>query len=152
MVINEDKLVDDLAMSKVKKISDFEIAGQLETIFGSKSAAYVLLFVEAYGSGYASQIAKTFDMPLNGAQQQLRKFEADGIFASYTVGKTRIFEFNPRSATVRNLRTFLAEELKFLSSESCDLPKELFHQLFSQRQRPRRTDKPSDIVPERLRI
>lgn len=138
-------------MTRIDSISDYQIAGQLEVIFGSRSAAHVLLFIEAYGLGYASQISKTFGMPLNSVQQQLRKFETSGVLVSYTMGKTRVFEFNPRGATVRNLRKFLSEELRFLSSDACSLPKEIYHQLFSQRQRPRRNDKPLDVVPKRLR-
>lgn len=137
-------------MEKERSIGRYQIAGQLEVVFGSKAAAYVLLFVEAYGSGYASQIAETFDIPLNGAQQQLRKFEAEGILVSYAVGRTRVFEFNPRGTTVRNLRKFLAEELEFLESESSNLPAEVYRQLFSQRKRPRRSGKPLNPVPERL--
>jgi len=137
-------------MSEVITIDQYRVAGQLETILGSRTAAYVLLFIEAYGSGYASQVAKTFNMPLNGVQQQLRKFETDGVLISYTVGRTRVFEFNPRGNTIRNLRQFLAAELAFLASDSSDLPTEVYRQYFSQRKRPRRSGKPLGLAPERL--
>jgi len=139
-------------MSTSKNINNYRIAGKLESILGNRSAAYVLLFIEAYGSGYASQISKTFDIPLTSVQQQLRKLANSGVLVSYTVGKTRVFEFNPRGATVRNLRSFLSEELKFLSSDACSLPKEIYQQIFCQRRRPRRAGKSLDIVPERLRL
>ena len=36
----------------------------LETLFGGRAATRVLLFIENYSDGYASQIARTFDIPL----------------------------------------------------------------------------------------
>jgi len=107
---------------------------QLQILFGSKAAAYVLLFIEAYGSGHAARIASTFDTPLSGIQRQLLKFETNGILVSRLVGKTRVFEFNPRSPLARNLKQFLAIELD-------NLPRETYQQYFYQRQRPRRTGK-----------
>ncbi len=106
----------------------------IEAIFGNKTAAGVLLFLENYGSGYASQIARTYDVPVSVVQDQLRKLEFAGLLVSRTVGRTRLFEFNPRNPTVRRLRTFLAEELKAL-------PESLVKQYFRERQRPRRSGK-----------
>jgi predicted transcriptional regulator len=132
-------------------VDQFQIAGQLETILGSRAATYVLLFIESYGSGYGAEIASTFDIPINSVQQQLRKFEVSGVLISYVRGKTRIYEFNPRGTTVRNLRQFLAEELTFMRSEYSNIPPEIYQRLFLQRTRPRRSGKRQDTVPERLR-
>ena len=49
----------------------------LETLFAGKAAAKVLLFIENYGEGYASRIAKTFEMPVSEVQKQLTKFEVN---------------------------------------------------------------------------
>ena len=106
----------------------------LEAVFGNRTAAGVLLFVENYESGYASRIAQTYAMPVSVVQDQLRKLEAAGVLVSRTVGRTRVFEFNPRNPTARRLREFLAAELKAL-------PKGIQKEYFRQRQRPRRTGK-----------
>ena len=106
----------------------------LEAIFGSRSAAQTLLFLEAYGSGYASRIAKTFDVAVMAIQRQLRRLEAEGVLVSREVGKTRVFEFNMRNPTVRNLRDFLEAELALL-------PESETQRYFRQRQRPRRAGK-----------
>jgi DNA-binding transcriptional ArsR family regulator len=106
----------------------------LESIFGNRSAVQVLLFLEAYGSGYASCIADTFDVSVMAVQRQLRRLEANGVLISRTVGKTRVFEFNTRNPTVRELRKFLAAELELL-------PKADIQEYFRQRQRPRRSGK-----------
>jgi len=107
----------------------------LEAIVGNRTAANVLLFIENYESGYASRIAATYDIPVSVVQEQLQKLESAGVLVSRTVGRTRVFEFNPRDPTVRNLRRFLAEELKLI-------PESLVKQYFRDRQRPRRSGKP----------
>jgi predicted ArsR family transcriptional regulator len=106
----------------------------LEAIFGNRSAAQSLLFLEAYGSGHASRIAKTYEVPVMAIQRQLRRLEANGVLVSRNVGRTRLFEFNTRNPTVRNLREFLSAELELL-------PDEVQQTYYRQRQRPRRTGK-----------
>jgi sugar-specific transcriptional regulator TrmB len=107
-----------------------------DAIFGNQSAAQALLFIEAYGSGHASRMASTFDIPLTGIYRQLRRLEANGVLTSRTVGRTRLFEFNTRNPTVRRLRGFLASELQ-------GLPDDELKKYYRQRQRPRRTGKGS---------
>lgn len=106
----------------------------LEAIFGNRSAVQVLLFLEAYGSGYASRIATTYEVPVMAVQRQLRRLEVDGVLLSRMVGKTRVFEFNMRIPTVRKLRQFLSAELE-------QLPEADIKRYYRQRQRPRRTGK-----------
>ena len=106
----------------------------LEAVFGNRTAALVLLFIEAYGEGHGQRIANTYDLGLSMTQRQLKRLEGNGILVSRTVGKTRVFTFNERNPTVRNLRQFLAAELDLL-------PEDEVRRYFRQRQRPRRTGK-----------
>lgn len=106
----------------------------LEAIFGNRTAAWVLLFLQAYGEGHALRIAKTFDLGLNMTQRQLKRLEANGVLVSRVIGRTRLFTFNERNPTVRNLRQFLTVELDLLRDED-------LHRFFRQRQRPRRLGK-----------
>lgn len=106
----------------------------LEAVLGSRSAAQALLFIAAYGSGYAKRISDTFEVPVMGIQRQLRRLESEGVLVSRLVGRTRVFEFNTRNPTVRNLRLFLESELE-------QLPPEDQRRYFRQRQRPRRSGK-----------
>ena len=57
----------------------------LEAIFGNRTAANTLLFIENYGSGYARRIAGTYDTPVSVVQDQLRKLESAGVLISSTV-------------------------------------------------------------------
>ena len=106
----------------------------LAALFGSQTAARVLLFIQNYGEGYAGRIASTFDTPYTGVRRQLERMEAEGILVSREIGRTRVFTWNPRSPTVKNLREFLEAELAGLSEDT-------IRQYFRQRQRPRRTGK-----------
>lgn len=45
----------------------------LEAIFGNRTAAWVLLFLQCYGEGHAMRIAKTFGFGLNMTQRQLKR-------------------------------------------------------------------------------
>jgi hypothetical protein len=108
----------------------------LEAIFGNRSAAQVLLFLQAYGSGHALRIADTYSVSVSPIQRQLRRLERDGVLLSRMVGRTRLFEFNARNPTVRNLRDFLEAELDLI-------PEEEVKAYYRQRQRPRRSGKQS---------
>ena len=106
----------------------------LEAIFGNRTAAWVLLFLQCYGEGHALRIAKTFDFGLNMTQRQLKRLEEEGVLVSRLVGNIRLFSFNDRNPTVRNLKELLEAELKLL-------PNEQVQQYFRERQRPRQSGK-----------
>ena len=107
----------------------------LEAICGNRSAAQVLLYLEAYGTGYGKGIADTYEVAVSGIQRQLQRLEANGVLVSRMVGNSRLFEFEMRNPTVRALRELLRTELDAL-------PEPVTRRLFRQRQRPRRTAKP----------
>ena len=106
----------------------------LEAIFGNRTAAWVLLFLQCYGEGHALRIAKTFDFGLNMTQRQLKRLEEEGVLVSRLVGNIRLFSFNDRNPTVRNLKELLEAELKLL-------PNEQVQHYFRERQRPRQSGK-----------
>lgn len=107
----------------------------LTALFGNRTAACVLLFLQSYGEGHAMRIAATFGFGLNMTQRQLRRLEGEGVLLSRRVGNVRLFSFNQRNATVRNLQQLLEAELQLL-------PQEVQERFFRQRQRPRLSDKP----------
>ena len=113
----------------------------LEAIFGNRTVASVLLFLENYEAGHASRIAHAFGIPLYAVQKQLQKLEAAGVLVSRKVGRTRVFEFNSRNPVTERLRRFLAAELEAL-------PDEITGEIFRERQRPRRTGKPLERASE----
>lgn len=106
----------------------------LEAALGNRTAAWALLFLAAYGEGHANRIARTYGIAVSVVRDQLVRLEAQGALVSRTVGRSRVFQFNERNPTARNLRGFLRTELDLL-------PEADLRRYFRQRQRPRRTGK-----------
>jgi predicted ArsR family transcriptional regulator len=104
-------------------------------LFGNSTAEKVLLYLERYNEGYALAMAETFGLPVSQVQRQLLRLETTGILVSRTVGRTRIFLWNPRCYFLKELRTTLNRILEFL-------PRDVQQKYFLQRRRPRRTGKP----------
>lgn len=119
----------------------YRMTPALEAIFGNRTAASVLLFLENYNSGHASRISQTFGIPLYAVQKQLQKLEVAGVLTSRKVGRTRVFEVNSRNPMTERLRQFLAAELKAL-------PESVTAEYFRERQRPRRSGKPLERASE----
>ncbi len=107
----------------------------LEKLFGGKAAARLLLYLENYGEGYASQIARTYEMPVSEIQKQLAKFEEAGVIVARSVGTSRVYSWNDRDPGLAGLRLILRDTLDSGLSES------LKEKYFLQRQRPRRKGK-----------
>lgn len=86
------------------------------------------------GSSYPRQLARVLDVALNSVQGALRSLEADGLVTARAVGRTRVFELNPRF--------FAATELRTLLDKLASVDRSLQDAVAGVRQRPRRTSKP----------
>lgn len=118
----------------------------LETVFGNRTAAYVVAYIEQYGETYANQIARTFGMPASQVQKQLRRLEAGGLLVNKMQGRTRAYFWNPRAASVKWLRRVVGTEIAaFLESG------DPLGEAFLQRRRPRRDGKPLMRPPKETR-
>jgi DNA-binding MarR family transcriptional regulator len=107
----------------------------LEPLLGSAVREKVLLFIFARQKGYSREIARFFDTDPSQVQKQLDQLESGGVLVSQTVGRTRLYEFNPRYALRRELEALLAKALGFQ-------PESLRERLTMNRRRPRRRAKP----------
>lgn len=85
----------------------------LEPIVGSASSEKVLMFILARREGYAREIARFFSTDLDPIQKQLAKHETGGILMSRSVGRTRLFSFNPRYPMIDELRALLQKTLQY---------------------------------------
>lgn len=102
---------------------------------GSINKERALMFLVARGRGYAREIARFFDVPLDPIQKALDSLERSGVLVSRQVGKTLEYEFNPLYALRDELRALLEKALALY-------PEELKETLLGVRQRPRRKGKP----------
>jgi hypothetical protein len=107
----------------------------IEALLGSKSSEQALLFLTARETGYASEIAQFFSADLYAIQKQLTKLENSDVLVSRNVGRTRVFEFNPRYLFLNELKALLEKVLSYY-------PEDVRENLLMNRRRPRKKDKP----------
>ncbi len=107
----------------------------LEPILGSRSSEQVLVFLVAREKGYATEIARFYGVNLFAIQNRLERLENANVLVSRKVGRTRVYEFNPRYPFLRELRALLEKTLSYY-------PQELKERLWMNRRRPRKRDKP----------
>lgn len=108
----------------------------LEALLGNKTIEKPLFFLETYEQGYPKGISKTFSIPVNGIQQQLKRLEDGGIVVSSIQGKTRLYKFNPRYPFLKELKLLLQKAMEFI-------PEGELEKYYRKRTRPRRKGKPS---------
>lgn len=107
----------------------------LGELVGSVNKERALIYLIARDRGYAREIARFFDAPLDPIQKALDGLERSGVLVSRSVGSTREYEFNPRYPMQDELRTLLEKALSLY-------PQELRDELLIVRKRPRRKGKP----------
>lgn len=107
----------------------------LAPLLNSDNKERVLIFLLARETGYATEIARFFDVDLYGIQNQLDKLEAGGVLVSQKMGRTRIYSFNPRYAFIDELKSLLEKALSFY-------PDNLKDRLTMNRRRPIMRAKP----------
>lgn len=107
----------------------------LGPLFGTEVRERILIFILARERGYATEIAKFYDVDLYSVQNQLDKLETGGVLVSYKAGRTRLYEFNPRYAFLSELTQLLEKALSYY-------PKDQQDELLLNRRRPRRRGKP----------
>ena len=109
----------------------------LEGLFGNAVIEKVLFYILKNEKTYATELHHAFNLPLFSFQTAMGRLEKGGILASYRVGKTRLYEFNPRFAMLKELIVFLEKSYSFLPAD--------FRQKYYEypiRKRPRRKGKP----------
>lgn len=102
--------------------------------FGSDTRTRVLLALSLLGETYARELARTLGSPLSGVQQALKSLERDGLVAGRSVGRTRVFQLDPRY--------FARDALKLYLQRLAEPETALRSQVATLRRRPRRTGKP----------
>jgi predicted ArsR family transcriptional regulator len=107
----------------------------LEPIVGSRSSEQVFIFLVARENGYATEIAKFFDADLYAIQRQLERLENAEVLVSKKVGRTRVYQFNPRYPFLKELKALLTKVLSYY-------PDEIQEKLLMNRRRHRKKDKP----------
>ena len=107
----------------------------LHGIVGNQTAERVLLHLFHYGEIHPSAIAADYDTALTPVRRQLDRFERAGLVLSRLVGRSRLYEFNPKSPVATALRDLVRVVYE-------GIPLRQKEKIFSARRRPRRAGKP----------
>jgi hypothetical protein len=107
----------------------------LKYIFGNATAEKVLLHVYHYGSIHAAAVASDYGLAVTPILNQLERFEKSGVLVAKTIGKSRVYSFNPKTPFAKPIK-----ELLKIAYES--IPLDEREVIFKIRRRPRSKGKP----------
>ena len=107
----------------------------LEPSLDNSTIEKVLFTLESYGQAYPLELSKLFNIPVNGIQQQMNRLENGGVIVSSMVGRTRLYQFNPRYPFLKELRALIQRAMEFLSEQEIG-------KYYRRRTRPRKKGKP----------
>ena len=107
----------------------------LESVLGNATVEKILFALEVYGQAYPAGLSKLFGIPVNGIQQQLKRLEDGGVVVSLMAGRTRLYQFNPRYAFLKELKALIQKAFQYM-------PEKEIQKYYIKRTRPRRKGKP----------
>ena len=107
----------------------------LDEIFGNRTVERIYLHLFHYGEIHARGIANDYQTSVAPFVAQLNRLEGAGLLVSREVGRSRIYQFNPKSP-------FTAPIKKIIEIVYETMPLQQREQLFKTRRRPRRKGKP----------
>lgn len=109
----------------------------LEKLFGNAVIEKILFYLLANGEGYATELKSALNIPLYSIQIGLARLEQGGIVVRRAMGKTQLYQLNPRYP-------FLEELKAFLKKAYASIPETMRTRLYETpvRKRPRRKGKP----------
>lgn len=110
----------------------------LQPILGNNTMEKILFTLESFGQTYSTELSKTFDIPVNGIQQQIERLERGGIVVSTMIGKTRLYQFNPRYPFLKELKILIKKAIEFI-------PEKEVEEKYRRRTRPRMKGKPYEL-------
>lgn len=107
----------------------------LKVLLGSKDKELVLQFLLSKNEGYASKIARFFNVKPSQITKQLEALEEGDVLVSFQIGRLRLYKFNPRY--------YFLSELKMLLKKAVEAyPDDLREKLMFNRTAPRKKNKP----------
>lgn len=80
----------------------------IETLFGNKTAARILVLLNQDEEGYAAQISRKLKIPLNMVQKQLERLSKGGILIPVFKGKVKNYRWNSGYPYYKPLKKFLS--------------------------------------------
>ena len=107
----------------------------LKALLGSRDKELVLQYLLSKNEGYASKIARFYNITPSQITKQLESLEEGDVLVGFQIGRSRLYKFNPRY--------YFLPELKMLLKKAVDAyPDELKEMLMFNRTAPRKKNKP----------
>ncbi|MDF2577883.1 MAG: hypothetical protein K0S74_1367 [Chlamydiales bacterium] len=88
----------------------------IESLFGNKSVAKILIFLFVNGKCYGTQLHRLLNTSLTPIQKALHRLEKGGIILNYLEGKTKVYQFNPAYPFIEELELLLKKVYTLLPS------------------------------------
>ena len=107
----------------------------LDEIFGNRSVERMYLHFFHYGEIHARGLANDYVTSADPFLKQLNRLDNAGILVSRTIGRTRLYQFNPKSPFTKPIRMIV--EIAYES-----IPMKERERIFQTRRRPRKKGKP----------
>lgn len=107
----------------------------LDEIFGNRTVKRIYLHLFHYGEIHARGLANDYQASVTPFLNQLNRLESAGILVSKEVGRSRIYQFNPKSPFTKPIKQII--EIVYEN-----IPLEEREKTFQTRRRPRRKGKP----------
>ena len=102
--------------------------------FGSRTRTRLVIALSLLRASFPRELARLLDTHLNAVRKALTSLEQDGLVAGRSIGRTRVYEFNPAY--------FARDEFQQFVARLADADVELRRRAEQLRRRPRRTGKP----------
>jgi predicted transcriptional regulator len=102
----------------------------LDKLFGNKTLAMIFLNLFHYGEVYSGLIEKNTGKGSRAVLNQLNKMEEVGILISREVGRTRLYQFNPKNPASK-----LVKEIINITYSNMSI--KMKEDTFKERMRPR---------------
>ena len=85
---------------------------EVSSPFGSQTRTRILLALELLGQSYARELARLLASSLSAVLKGLASLERDGLIAGRLVGRTRVFQLDPRYFAAKQLQDLLSRLLR----------------------------------------
>ena len=102
----------------------------LDKIFGNETISMIYLNLFHYDEVYSALIEKNTGIGSRAVLNQLNKMEEAGVLVSRSVGRTRLYQFNPKSPFVKPIKDII--EITYSNMNI-----KMKEKMFKERMRPR---------------